>query len=135
MVLRYFFVDAENILFRVVDYLYVRGDRRGTCPDRDVLAFFYHIHQLIVAVPFNGGFKWSHVIAETGTLDIGDHLVHNTDQFLIVIHVRQCLNGYACFHISFLLFWFSNLRIRLRLTVRVKKYSSTGRNQALLYKG
>jgi hypothetical protein len=62
------------------------------------LALRYDLHQLIVAFALNGGLKGTYGAVQAGALDVGDHFVYDTHQFLVVVCLWQNLNGNTCFH-------------------------------------
>ena len=43
------------------------------------------------------------IAVQSGTLDVGDDLVYNADQFFVVLCRRQSLNGNTCSHNQYLL--------------------------------
>ena len=56
-----FLFNGKHISFGVVRNLDICNHRGGARPDRNMLALFYNIHQLVI-IPFNGCLKGTYII-------------------------------------------------------------------------
>ena len=103
MVFGNFLVNGQNLSFRLVDDLDVRGDLGGAGPDGNMLALLDNVHQLVIIIALDGRLEGADIAVQSGALDVGDDLVYNADQFFVVLCRRQSLNGNTCSHNQYLL--------------------------------
>ena len=93
-----FLVDGQDLALRLIYHLYIGGHFFCTGTDGYMLAFLYNIHELVVAVTLDCGFKGAYFTAQTAAFDIGDDLIHDPYQFGVVFCLGQYLNCNACTH-------------------------------------
>ena len=72
-----FLVDGQDLALRLIYHLYIGGHFFCTGTDGYMLAFLYNIHELVVAVTLDCGFKGAYFTAQTAAFDIGDDLIHD----------------------------------------------------------
>lgn len=70
-----FLVDGQDLALRLIYHLYIGGHFFCTGTDGYMLAFLYNIHELVVAVTLDCGFKGAYFTAQTAAFDIGDDLI------------------------------------------------------------
>ena len=63
-----------------------------------MLTFFNNVHQLVVVVALDGSLKGTHMAVQPRTFNIGNDLIHNADQFIIILYFRQNLNSNTSVH-------------------------------------
>ena len=100
------FVNGEDLPVRAVGDLDVGAHRRGAGLDGHQMALLGDLHNG-VEVPLDGGLTGPYKGVEAGGLDVGDDLVDDTaDLLVVVLHLREdldCKMGVHSFIHSFFL--------------------------------
>ena len=80
-------VNRKDFTLRAIYHFYVSGHLLRPCTDCNVLAFLDNIHQLVIIISLDGGFKGADFRVQTKTLDVGNRFVHDADGFFAGCHL------------------------------------------------
>ena len=88
-----FFVDAENVSFGSADDFDIGGYLVASCAERDQLAVFYDLHQLLIVVALGRGLEGTNMVMKPGGCNISDDFIDDSDSFTAVQSSGKDLNG------------------------------------------